>query len=78
MNTMNIGYQKSDMDAAEKMVRLHLEKLKKHIDSNEWPLVCSDLRAIEGEVQHANRIAATLSFNARNNQPLPRISRGKL
>lgn len=58
------GYKKSDMEAAEKMIRLHLEKLKKHINTDEWPKACSALRAIESECRNAGRMSASLSFKA--------------
>jgi len=65
MGTQQVfGYSKNDIESAEKMLRLHLEKLSKHITCNEWPLACSVLRAIEGECTHANRIAASLNFQA--------------
>jgi hypothetical protein len=62
--SQSTGYKKSDIEAAEKMIRLHLEKLKKHINTDEWPKACSALRAIEGECHHAGRMAAALSFKA--------------
>jgi hypothetical protein len=58
------GYKKADMEAAEQMIRLHLEKFKKHVDADEWPMACSALRAIEGECHHASRMSAALSFKA--------------
>ncbi len=58
------AHKKTDMQAAEKVMRARLEVMHKHIASEDWAAVCADLRAIENECINASRMAAALSFQS--------------
>lgn len=57
-------HKKTDMQAAEKVMRARLDAMHKHIVGEDWAAVCADLRAIESECINASRMAAALSFHA--------------
>ena len=56
--------KKSDLIAAEKLMRDRLDVMHKHIQNEDWPAACADLRAIESECINASRMAAAISFSA--------------
>lgn len=64
MSEITPVHKKTDMTAAEKVMRVRLDVLHKHIQNEDWPAVCADLRAIENECINASRMAAALSFYA--------------
>jgi hypothetical protein len=74
---LKLGYLKADLVAAQHLLAIHTAKLTKAVESDNFAEACTAIRAIEDECANASRIAATLSFKAResNNQNTPRIQR---
>ena len=73
------GYSKSDLVAAHKLLTIHIAKLSKSIDADNFAEACSAIRAVRDECDHASRIAMTLSLKNRNNSfnnGTPRIGHG--
>lgn len=64
MSKVTSFIKKSDMVAAEKVMRDRLDVMHKNIQNEDWPAACADLRAIESECINASRMAAALSFRA--------------
>jgi hypothetical protein len=58
----SIGYTYSDLVAAKNLLNLHMAKLQKAVDANDYPTVCSALRAMQDECENGGRIAAQLSL----------------
>lgn len=48
----------ADMEAAEKMMQLHLAKFSKALQGKHWADASAALRALEGESRHAQAIAS--------------------
>lgn len=65
-------YQHADLAAAENMIQLHLAKLQKARQANDYPGACAALRAIQSETQNASQIATSLSLNAHLQARMPR------
>jgi hypothetical protein len=68
MTTTPSFHKKSDLQAAEKVMRARLDVLQMHIGNEDWAAACADLRAVESECINASRMAATLSFHAEKNR----------
>lgn len=59
-----LGYKKADLEASANLLNIHVAKLQKALEKNNFAEACSSIRAMQDECSNASRVAGTLSTSA--------------